>query len=106
MAYRRSCIFPSNQAAAIGSPSGLTRNAITKRMIPFCTDQVRSTDSPNRPTMVPAKPKIKAEQYRMPEQIQTKSVSVRMIGAIKTFKTTFIGRTSLSVKAFLTLFVL
>ena len=36
MAYRRSCTLPTSQAAAIGRPSGLTRKAITNRMMPFC----------------------------------------------------------------------
>lgn len=36
MAYRRSCTLPTSQAAAIGRPTGLTRKAITNRMMPFC----------------------------------------------------------------------
>ena len=34
--YRRSCTLPTSQAAAIGRPTGLTRKAITNRMMPFC----------------------------------------------------------------------
>ena len=29
-------ILPTSQAAAIGRPTGLTRKAITNRMMPFC----------------------------------------------------------------------
>lgn len=36
MANRRSCTLPTSQAAAIGRPTGLTRKAITNRMMPFC----------------------------------------------------------------------
>ena len=34
--YRRSCTLLTSQAAAIGRPTGLTRKAITNRMMPFC----------------------------------------------------------------------
>lgn len=62
--------MPTSQAAAMGSPTGLIRSAITSRMTPFFMEYVTRTASPSSPITVLDRPNIKAEQYSIAEQIQ------------------------------------
>lgn len=62
MAYRKTCTFPTIHAAAIGSPMGLTKIAITAKIRAFCTEPESSTSRDRILTKVPASPKTNAEQ--------------------------------------------
>jgi hypothetical protein len=84
------CRLPTIFAASKGRPIGLTRNAITNRINPFCMEYVSRTANAKMLTMELANENTNAEQDSKPQQIQTnRSINITT-GNNKIFNTVLI----------------
>ena len=69
-------------AANIGSPIGLTRNAMVRRIRPFFTEYVTSTKMPRMPTIPLASRRKNAENEISPMQTSVNRSMARVTGQI------------------------
>ena len=88
------CKAPSNFTANNGIPTGLTRNAITSRMIPFFTDTVSITNKARTERIALASLNTNAVQEIRPAQSQTSREIVSVTGAANAFRMGFMDGAS------------
>jgi hypothetical protein len=90
MVIDRFCNPDSTHAAIIGSPIGLTINAIISRISPLVTEQVSITATARILTNEHASENTNAEQDSSPQQIQVNTSRITAIGNNKTLNTVLI----------------
>ena len=84
------CSPDSIHVAASGNPIGLTKNATTKRIIPFLNELVSITATASMLINELAIPNANAEQDNKPQQIQVKKSIIKATGNIIILSTVLI----------------
>lgn len=82
MKHLKSAIFAISQAAIIGSPNGLTRNATINPLIPVVNDEKHIIIKAMNPSNILMIVKIPAEQLRTNVQNAINTLSTNIIGHV------------------------